>query len=203
MQKRARAAHSHPDKLDRGDTRLFEPTTFDDERAAIIAARRQLSRDMPVAYLRHRLHELTHVLGIKRPSSWHPLLTEFVQNKDTRMLIAHAAHHSLVQRILIWPVAKLPHTLLFRPFLYFFLGIVLLPIAIVRRHGLAAMVLISGLAYELALGIVTYAPAYSDSQWLMVATVMAAIVIAVRELKARHERVFEQAPVAVAHDDRV
>lgn len=202
IQTRARAAHSHPDKLARGDTRLFEPATTDAERDALMQARRSLSREMPMAYLRHRMHELSHVLGISRIKSWRPLFTEFVQNKESRIAVAHAAHHSLAQRILIWPVKKLGHTFLFRPYVYFFLGIVLLPLALVRRHGLAAMVLVSGIAYELALGIVTYTPNYNDSHWMMVATVIAAIVIAIRELEARYERVLEQAPLAVAHDDR-
>jgi hypothetical protein len=187
---------------DRGDARLFEPVT-DDTREATIEAGRALSRSQPAAYLAHRAHELGVLLGLRRERHMQPVFfSEFVPSKRAGVELAHMAHHSLAQRLLIWPVRLLSRTHLFRPYLFFFLAIVLLVVAGVRRHALAAVILVSALAYELALGITTADPAYADSQWLMVATTLAAWLIVSRELEARHERIGEQAPLGVADDDR-
>ncbi|HEY6035273.1 MAG TPA: hypothetical protein VIV58_13455 [Kofleriaceae bacterium] len=168
-------------QTDHGDARLFEPIT-DATRDAVIAARPALSRAQPAAYLAHRVHELAVLLGLRRAPHMRPVFySEFATSKPAGFALLQMAHHSLAQKLLIWPVRKLSRTRLFRPYLFFFLAIVLLGVAIVRRHGLAAVVLASGLAYELVLGITAADPGYSDSQWLMVGTTLAAWLIASRE----------------------
>lgn len=179
---------------------VAQPTT-DADRDALIAARTSFTRAHPGAYLRHRMTMMSHLLGIKRPKNWRTVATEFIP-RATRLGMGHDAHHSPVQRALIWPVKAIGGTLLCRPFLYFFAGIALLGVALVRRHGLAAMLLLSGLGYEIALGVVLARPEYRDSHWMMMTTVIAATVIVWRELEARHERVLEQTDARVAHDDR-
>lgn len=196
---RARIANAKR-QTDHGDTRLFEPVT-DDTREAVIAARRTLSRAEPRAYLAHRIHEFAVLLGLQRDPHMKPIFfSEFAPSKKAGLEISHMAHHSLVQKLLIWPVRKLSKTPLFRSYLFFFLAVVLLAVAVVRRHGLAAAVLASAIAYELVLGITTFDPCYADSQWLRVATTLAAWLIV---LKTRHERIGEQAPLGVADNDPV
>lgn len=199
---RAKQAYAKRE-IDHGDLRLFEPVT-DGTQDAVIAARRTLSRARPAAYFAHRVHEFAVLLGLRRDPHMRPVFfSEFAPSKKIGFAYSQMAHHSLAQRLLIWPVRLLSKTPLFRPYLFFFLGIALLAIAAGRKHGLAAVLLASGLAYELALGITAADPGYTDSAWLMVATTLAAWLIGKRELEARHERIGEQTPLRVAHDDRV
>ena len=187
-------------QTDRGDNRLFEPIT-DDTRDDLIAARRTLSRAQPAAYLAHRVHEFAVLLGLRRDPHMQPIFfSEFAPSKKAGLEISHMAHHSLVQKLLLWPVRKLSKTRLFRSYLFFFLGIAVLVIAVVRRHGLAAALLASALAYELVLGITTFDPSYADSQWLRVATTLAAWFVA---LEVRNERIGKQAALGVTDHDLV
>ncbi|MEP6859974.1 MAG: hypothetical protein ABJE66_05100 [Deltaproteobacteria bacterium] len=198
---RAKQAYAKRE-IDHGDHRLFEPAA-DDTQGAVIAARRTLSRAHPAAYFSHRVHELAVLLGLRRDPHTRPVFfSEFAPSKKIGFAYSQMAHHSLAQKLLLWPVKLLSKTRLFRPYLFFFLAIVLLGIAVVRKHGLAGVILASGLGYELVLGITTSDPGYTDSTWLMVATTLAAFAIARCELEARNERIGEQAPVGVADDDR-
>ena len=61
------------------------------------------------------------------------------------------------------------------------------------------MLLVSGLVYELGLGIVTAVPEYRDSYWMMAATCLAALLVA---LEVRDKRVEQQTPLGVAEHDR-
>jgi len=197
LQQHARkASRSSPDA---GDNRVFEAPTTRSERDGLIAGRDSISTALPLAYLGARVKVFERVLGFSRDKQWRTLNTDFVPNPNQRIGIAHAAYHSLVQRILIWPVKLLSRTPLFSPYLYFFLALVLVPIAFVRRNGLAAILLVSGLVYELGLGIVTAVPEYRDSHWMMAATCVAALLVA---LEVRNKRVEQQAPLGVAEDDR-
>jgi hypothetical protein len=179
--------------------RMIEAPTTQSERDGLIAGRDAISRALPLAYLRARMEVFARVLGWTRDKGWRTWNTNFVPSPKLRLGIAHDAHHSVLQRALAWPGKVLSRTLLFRPFVYFVLGLVLAPIAFVRRNGLAAMVLVSGLLYELALGIVTAAPEYRDSHWMMVATCFAGLLLA---LEVRHERLEQQAALGVAEHDR-
>lgn len=179
--------------------RLFEAPTTQSERDGLIAGGEAISRALPLAYLRARVEDFARELGWSRDERWRTWNTDFVPNPTLRLGIAHAAHHSLLQRVLGWPGKLLSRTVLFRPYVYFLLGLLLVPVAFVRRNSVAAMVLVSGLVYELALGIVTAVPEYRDSHWMMTATCFAGLLLA---LEVRHERVEQQAPLAVAEYDR-
>ena len=197
LQQHARkASHSSPDA---GGNRVFETPTTRTERDGLIAGRDSIAAARPLAYLGARVNVFERLLGFSRDKQWRTLNTDFVPNPNQRIGIAHAAHHSLVQRVLIWPVKLLSHTPLFAPYLYFLLALVLVPIAFVRRNGLAAMLLVSGLVYELGLGIVTAVPEYRDSYWMMAATGLAALLVA---LEVRDKRVEQQTPLGVAEHDR-
>jgi hypothetical protein len=197
LQQHARkASQASPDA---GANRVFETPTTRTERDGLIEGREAISRALPLAYLGARVQVFERVLGFSRDKQWRTSSTDFVPNPKVRLRIAHAAHHSLIQRILIWPVKLISKTLLFRPYVYFVLGLVLVPVSYLRRHGLAAMVLVSGLGYELGLGLVTAVPEYRASHWMMVASCFAALLVA---LEVRDERLEQQAPVGAAEHDR-
>ncbi len=177
IQARARIAAKHPYDLDHGVAPLFERPTTTDQNEALIAGARRLSWLAPGAYVRHRLGVLRRVLGLSRDKRWRPVHTEFVQPRSLRLVLAHAAHHSLAQRALIAPVRALGRTFVFRPYLYLAFALVLFGFALARHDGLAAMLVISAIGYELVLGIVTTVPTFQASGWLIVATVLAGIVM--------------------------
>lgn len=157
------------------------------EREALFAARRELIRAEPVAYLRHRGTWFFRVLGItKQPNA---VYTEFVAHRDHAIGLQHLARHSAVQRALIATARGVAQTPLMRPYLYFALALVLLPLAIVRKHRIAAVLLASALAYELSLFVTASRAEYRDSHWLIVATLVASGLVIAGVLKARHERV--------------
>ena len=144
---------------------------------------------------------MLRLLGFAQ-SAW-PLYTEFVYSNTVREGIRQAAWHSTVQAALIRPVRWLSDTFLFRPHFYFALALALLPVALIRRQRDAAVLLASGLLYELTLMFVAIRAEYRDSHWLIAATVLAIIMVVARGLEARHERVDDQAAVGVARDDHV
>lgn len=176
LQGHARHAYQHP------DDKFFDAEVNPD---AVRITRRSLALAYPSAYAKHRLHEFVRVLGLSRGTSWRAFHGEFIA-KGLRASAGHDAHHSLVQSALIWPVKALSRSLLFRPYIYFFVAVVALGYAIARRKALATAILISGVIYELALAIVTASPDYHDSHWLITATVLALIALV---LEPRHERI--------------
>lgn len=202
IQSHAKQAYGHR-PYDHGPKRMFDYADTDRAKTAVLDARTQLSFAHPLAYLKHRGHVFVRVLGFVRGKRWRPFHTEFVQNPNERYTLAHDARHSSIQRALIWPVRKLSHSILFRVYVYAFIALVILGIALVRRHAIAALLAASGIAYELALGIVTAEPDYRHSHWMMVTSVLATLLVIVRELEARNESVLDETSRGVAHDDGV
>jgi hypothetical protein len=181
---------------------LFDVPRNEAEREALFSARLRVARALPRAYLDHRWRVVRRLLGLSSPAE--PLYTDFVQKHEHRAGLRQAAKHSLVQAIAIAPVRWLAKTFVFMPYVYAILALLLLPLAIARKHPQAIALLASGLLYELALVVETNHVELRDSHWLVLATVLAtAMLVAQGWLKARHERVLEQAPTGVAHDDRV
>ena len=176
---RAGAWSAHPEQVTAGPRRWFEPPATPAERDAVIAARATLRVAHPGAYLRHRWQVLTRVLGFGRTPGWDPVYTGFTGTPEQRVAIRHAARHSAVQRGLVTAVEALEATIVFRPYLYAALALALLGLAIAWRQRAAAMVVASGLAYDLALMIVTATPAYRLSLWPIVATVIGGALLAV------------------------
>lgn len=171
IQQRARAVYGRELFYAATDVRVFEPPASDAEREAFYAARLAFMRAHPGAYLDHRLHQLYRALGFSTSRSWNPAYTSFVPTypRDSYYL-AHAARHSAVQEWLVRPVTALGSTFIFRPFVYFFLAIVLLPFAVVRKAKIATCLLASGLVYELSLTFLSTRLMYLDSLWMIAAT---------------------------------
>jgi hypothetical protein len=182
---------------------LFEVARNEAEREALLSAHWRVARALPRAYLDHRWHIVGRLLGLAKPRE--VLYTDFVANSEHRIRIRQAAKHSLVQTILMAPVRWAAKTFLFMPYVYVILALVLLPLAIVRKHREATALLVSGLLYEITLSIESYHAELRDSHWMVLATVLAIAMLVAqgwRASKTRHERVLEQAPATIADDDR-
>jgi hypothetical protein len=187
-----------------GKRRIFDPPVTAAERDAIFAARRAVVRAWPAAYLEHRWHQFRGVLGLTS-APWWPVQTSFTPGPRERWTLQFTASHSFMQRTLIRPVHWLSNhaALLFRAHFYLLLAIALVPIAVVRRHREAIVLLASGIAYELALFFVANRIEYRDSHWLAVATWLAiALLVGRARSKLRNERLDDEAAIAVARDDR-
>jgi hypothetical protein len=165
--------------------RLFAADSTVPQRAAMIRARRTLIREQPAAWLAHRARRLHAELGLPPSRPWPALYTSFVSSQAEARAINHWAQHSLVQRVLVAPVRWLSGTVLFRPYLYAILALLLLPLAIAWRQRLAIVVLASGILYELSLAAVSTRPAYRDSHWMILATVLATVLLVIHRARPK------------------
>jgi hypothetical protein len=184
LQRRARSLHGKPEQFLKGAARLFEPPTSPDETDAIIDARSRLRRAHPRAYLAERWYQFVRILGFKQSKSWSAVYDTFL-SPALREPALHAAHRSPVQKFLHWPVKMLGGTSLFVPYVYFFIAIVLLPLAIRRRQRDAWVLLASGLASELALFTVTSEIEFRSSFWMIASTTIAIMLMVARGIRLR------------------
>lgn len=146
-------------------------------RAAIVRARDELRSSHPGAYLTHRGLQLRILLGLRNAEKWQPVYVKFVERPEHRLIAHHRATYSWVQSQLIGVAEEWP-AFFFRPYLYAFLAMVLVPFAIRRRNAFAGALLASGLLYEIALGFTLAAPEYRHSHWMIACTAIAAVMLA-------------------------
>ena len=180
IQAHAKAIYSKPGSYAVGDKALFVMPTTQAERDALFAARRALVQAYPAAYLSHRWRSFSFTLGLRRPSTWRPVYTDFVAADGDMEALHHAGHHSLAQRALIAPVKVLRNTFVFRPVFYLALAIVLLGLAIWRKRRLEIVLLAAALAYELILMFSEASAEYRDSHPMIALTLLAAFVMLAR-----------------------
>ncbi len=156
-------------------------------RAALLRARRELAWAHPRAYVWHRGRQLRLALGLEPSERWTPIYTSFTEKPAQRLIVHQRATHSAAQQLLIDAVEETP-AVLFRPYLYAALALLLLPLAIIRRQRDALALLASGLAYEASLFVTVVTPEYRHSHWLITCTVIGAVMLAARELSSRAAR---------------
>ena len=159
-----------------GEDRIFENPDTEAERSSVISARLALARAAPGGYLVHRGKRFLQVLGLwSRP----PLYTELLEDSGQAEGLRHRASHSNVQEALIVPVRWLAQTPLLRPYVYFIVALILLPLAAIRRQRVALMLLASAIAYEVSLMFVTLRATPQDSHWMIAATVLSIVMLSV------------------------
>jgi hypothetical protein len=139
--------------------------------------------DHPGAYLAHRWNVAERTFGLHRGRAWRPLYKRFLGTRAQRAAIQHTARHSLVQRALTWCVASLSHTMLFHPYIYALLALLLLPLAIASRCRDAIALLTSGLLGAVGELVYAQAPELRYSLWLIVTTLLATIVLVAHRQK--------------------
>jgi hypothetical protein len=188
VQPRARTLYGKTARYAATADRLFDPPVSVAQREALFAARRSLMRAEPGAYVAHRWRQLYRLLGFgkTRPSS--AAYTRFVAVPEHYKALQHGARHSQLQATLIRPVQWLSKTFVFQPYLYLILAIMLLPLAAVRRHREATLLLASGVLHELSLMFVTTRIEYRYSHWMIAATVLAIILLVAHGRASTRER---------------
>jgi len=180
IQQRARTLYGKSALYTTTDQRLFDPPWSAAQREGLIEARGALARAAPAGYLTHRGARFVRLLGLPRSRPWSPLHTQFVGDPAQATAIQHSARHSVLQATLIRPVEWLSQTFLFRPYVYFILALVLLPVAAVRRQRESTLLFASAVGYELALMFVSARGDYRESHWMIAATVLAIILLIAR-----------------------
>jgi hypothetical protein len=150
-------------------------------RASLFAARRALLLAHRGAYLTARWHVFYRLLGLSS-SVPAPVYASFVESPGHRAAIGHAATHGWVQRLLVKCVRPLGGTFLFRPYLYLIAAFVLLPIVVITRQRDTAMVLASGIAYELSWFFLAATADYRLSHWMILCSCLAAALLIARRV---------------------
>jgi hypothetical protein len=189
LQSRARSYYTHPGEIMNGSGRLFDPPANADDRDAIVAVQPRLALAYPGAYLTHRWHVLYRVLALGRMSGWDPIYIGFAGSIGQSEAAVHTARHSAVQRGVNAFVRATSRTPLFWPYVYAIIAIVLLPLAVRRRQLLPAILLTSGLLYELTLLVVAVSAEYALSHWLVTATSLACALMAIESVRTHRARV--------------
>jgi hypothetical protein len=146
------------------------------ERDAVRRAWGRLVRSHPSAYLRHRWRMFKQVMRIGEEPAV-PRLTMTFNYQAAPELAArlrHEATRSRVQQAWFRLVRRTPGVA-FQPMVYMAIALLLLPMA--YRHRIALAVLCSGIAYQLPLFFVAPSADYRYSHWLIVTTVISAVLV--------------------------
>ncbi len=188
LQRRIRECYGRGLSIMTGEHRVFEAPTSDDGKQRLEDIRVSLALAYPGGYARHRGRIAIRVLGVSRNKDWKPVVTSFVGHPDHRMAIHHSARHAAPQRLLVRIVQWFSEGPLFRPYVYVAIALILLPLAIRRRHRDAVMLLAAGVAYELALVVVTEAPELRLSHPMIVTTLLAVVLMVARHARPHASR---------------
>ncbi|MEO6771881.1 MAG: hypothetical protein ABI467_02535 [Kofleriaceae bacterium] len=182
-----------------GDGRIFNWPDTEAQRAAMARAWKQLTRDNKYAYLVHRYHVFREVLGLFDD---HPLTSPMWHGIPAPDYVGplHIQHEQTSFQIkvgdaLMWIATE---TYLFRPHVYFFLALLLLPLAWRNRDVLA--LLASGIVYECSFapfggGDVRY------SHWLTITVLVAGLVLFRRRYQRIELAAGEQPPALDGADE--
>jgi hypothetical protein len=189
----ARAQYAHPGRAATGPDRIFDPPTDADGRDAIVTAQRRLALAYPGAYLTHRWHTVYRVLGLGHMPAGDLVYTGFAGSSAQADAAIHVARHAAVQRAMIAVVAPVARSPLFSPYVYAVAAIVLLPLAVRRRQIVPAILLASGLGYELTLFVIAARAQPALSHWMITATSLAGVLMTAHAVCARRAHRASQA----------
>ncbi|HEX5058750.1 MAG TPA: hypothetical protein VFV99_05280 [Kofleriaceae bacterium] len=159
----------------------------DAERDGVTHAWRSVVRAYPLAYLQYRWEVFKRVirLGI-RPRVPTPMFDfAFTGDKDLYERLHHEASPSDIQRAAFWLLRRVGG-IWYVPFIYIVISLVLLPLA--RGDRLVMALVGSGIGYELSYFFFAPAPDYRYSQWLIVTTILAAVIVFARRYATAREQ---------------
>jgi hypothetical protein len=162
-----------------GEGAIFDYPESDRQAEALAELWKRVVREHPGAFLRHRVAVSKAQLNCRVPV-WHEFTMGDVSAEDQTH---HRAQYSRLQRAWIAINYTLVATKLVRPRLYFYLSLVLLPLA--RRRRLAIALLSSGLANELLLFAVAPSIAYRYSHWMVYCAILGAIVLVAERMRSQ------------------
>lgn len=163
-----------------GEQRLIDAPDSDVAREHVATAWWNVVTTYPAAYFRHRRRVFWAALGWSRPPSgtiWDGFMT-YAGEGD---LVDHRVHRSPAQAWIATQVRRFDGTLLFRPWAYLLLALLLLPLC--HRSRLAFAVLTSGIAYVLTLLVAAPSTDYRYSHWMVLTTCLGTVIAVVVRMK--------------------
>lgn len=188
IQARARPFYTHAFDAAAGPDRVFDLPVDAEGRAALIAAQRRLARAFPGGYLSHRWHLFYRVLGVQAAARTLQVYVGFAGSDQQAEAAVHLAQHSVLQRAAIAVVEFTAQTPLFWPYVYLLAAIALLVVAVRRRQAIPAILLASGIGYELTWFVVASGARFAMSHWLITSTSLAGALLAIDAVRARRAR---------------
>ena len=192
IQARARPYYTHPFDAAAGPDRVFDLPVDAEGRAALIAAQRRLARAFPGGYLSHRWHLFYRVLGVQAAARTLQVYVGFAGSDEQAEAAVLLAQHSALQSAAIAVVDATAQTPLFWPYLYLLAAIALLVLAVRRRQTVPAILLASGIGYELTWFVVASGVRFAMSHWLITSTSFAAALLTIEAVRARRARLARQ-----------
>ena len=153
------------------------------QRDAIGRAFRDTITTYPGAYVRHRLAVTAEVLGFGADPGAGAIAKRDFRYPDFANSYGIGTGWSKLQRKLTrWMQHLVRHTPIFTPYVYAIVALLLLPLALRQRDVLA--LLLSGITLEGTLLLLAHGMDYRYSHWMMICTVVGAILLGVRRYRS-------------------
>jgi hypothetical protein len=166
--------------LTQGERKLIEHPSNDEQLAALAAAWKTIVLAHPLAFLRHRISLFLAQLE-NRTGGAGGFWVGFTPTDWTEDSLEHRARRSPVQKLWIKWHIKFDAWFGLRVWAYFVLGLCLLPMC--RRDRVTFVVQSSGIMYQLGLLMVAPAIDYRYSHWMVVATIVTAVLLFATRLR--------------------
>lgn len=163
---------------------LFVNTAGPAERVARRAAWFRLVRAYPGAYVAHRLAIMQMMLGLDGNTPAEPVCRTVAGTPGQIRMLKLGTATSKLQRVIGRKLVALEDTLLFRPWVYVLIGLVMLGYAAVRRDGMIAGLLTGGFLYEATFVIGAPGEGFRYSHWMIICVVLATLFVFVDRLRA-------------------
>lgn len=162
-----------------GDQALFVVTPDQADMDARKAAYFRLARTYPVAFAKHRWNVTRELLGLGEKVPDEPVIQTFAGTPDQAREDRTEASLSKVQRVLGREFVKMaqPNKLWFRPWAYMLIGLAMLGYAIVKRDGLVAAIVGSGVLYEASFAVGAAGAPYRYSHWMIAMCCLAVLIV--------------------------
>jgi hypothetical protein len=170
------------------DLGLFETQPTEADRDARRAAWFRLVSTHTEAFLTHRWQVTKELLGITVDYPEEPVCQTFAGTPDQLKYLKHDATLSFFQRVMGRKFVKLSRTLLYRPWAYLLVGLIVGIYAAMRKDGLVVALIASGFLYEASFLLGAAGPAYRYSHWMVMCVTLATVIIFGEQLREGRRR---------------
>lgn len=152
------------------------------QRTAITRAWKETLQTWPLAYLKHRTTVMSEVIGLGVSRASGAIAKRDYRWPEAAVALGLGTRWTPLQRKMTkMYVFIVRHTPFFTVWMYIALSLLLLPIAFRQRDTLA--LLLSGIGIESSLFVLAPTPDYRYSHWMVVTSIVAAIIIGVRRYR--------------------
>lgn len=156
---------------------VFSAEPDEAERQARGDAYARLVRRDPGAFLEHRWRVTREFLGLGDAVPDEPVCQTFVGAPYQAKKLGINDRHSVLQRVVGRVLERCATTLMFRPWAYMLVGLILFGWAIYRRDGLVMALLGSGFMYELSFVLGAAGAPFRYSHWMILCVCLATLLV--------------------------